>query len=59
MDLSCRKYRSSAGEGRLLLMGVVCRHSRERGLDQCCSEHGFLDSLDHAFGKSVGLGVSG
>ena len=29
-DLSCQEYRSLAGEGRLLSMGVVRRHSRER-----------------------------
>ena len=30
LDLSCQEYRSLAEEGRLLSMGVVRRHSRER-----------------------------
>ena len=61
LDLSCHKYRSSAEEGRLLSMGVVCRQQREVWISTAlpCLEHGFLDGLDHAFGKSVGLGVSG
>ena len=61
LDLNCREYRSSAGQGRLSSMGMVRRHSREVWISTAlsCIEHGFLDSLDHAFGKSVGLGVSG